>query len=175
MKNSISPSRREVQLQDDEFIVSKTDTRGVITYINRVFMQISGYHEAELLGVQHNIIRHPDMPRGAFRLMWETLSRGEEFFAYIKNLCKDGSFYWVLANVTADLNAEGQVVGYYSVRRKPTATAIKTITPLYQKMLEIEAAAGAKRGPERSIEHLMQFCQSQEMSYAELIWALDNP
>jgi len=175
MKNKTTPTNREVQLHDDEFIVSKTDTRGVITYINRIFMQTSGYREGDLIGVQHNIIRHPDMPRGTYRLMWETLGRGDEFFAYIKNLCKDGGFYWVLANVTADIDANGQVVGYYSVRRKPTAAAIKTITPLYREMIEIEASAGAKLGPERSIEHLMQFCQAQGMSYEELIWTLDNP
>lgn len=175
MKNPVTPSDREVELCEDEFIVSKTDTRGVITYINRIFMQIAGYREQELLGVQHNIIRHPDMPRGTFRLMWQTLGRGDEFFGYIKNLCKDGSYYWVLANVTPDVNAEGQVVGYYSVRRKPTCRAIKTITDLYQEMLAIERATDAKQGPERSVEHLMQFCQSQKMSYEELIWALDNP
>jgi PAS domain S-box-containing protein len=174
MKNRVSPSNNEVRLRDDEFIVSKTDTRGIITYVNRIFMQISGYSEPELLGVQHNIIRHPDMPRGAFRLMWETLNRGEEFFAYVKNLCKDGSYYWVMANVTPDINADGKVVGYYSVRRKPTDAAIKAVTPLYREMLQIEAAAGAKQGPERSIEHLHQFCRSQNMSYEELIWALDN-
>ncbi|MBR9883839.1 MAG: PAS domain-containing protein [Oceanospirillales bacterium] len=174
MKNSVAPNNNEVRLSDDEFIVSKTDKRGIITYVNRTFMKISGYSEPELLGIQHNIIRHPDMPRGAFKLLWDTLGEGKEFFAYVKNLCKDGSYYWVMANVTPDLNAEGNVVGYYSVRRKPTNTAIQAITPLYKEMLDIERAAGPKEGPTRSIAHLQALCESKQCSYEELIWSLDN-
>lgn len=97
MKNTITPRNNEHALREDEFIVSKTDTRGVITYCNRTFMRISGFSEAELFGQPHNIIRHPDMPRGAFRLLWKQLQAGNEFFGYVKNLCKDGSYYWVLA------------------------------------------------------------------------------
>ncbi|GGB90137.1 chemotaxis protein [Marinobacterium zhoushanense] len=174
MKNRVVPTNSEVRLSDDEFIVSKTDRRGIITYVNRTFMKISGYSEPELLGVQHNIIRHPDMPRGAFKLLWETLDQGKEFFAYVKNLCKDGSYYWVMANVTPDLNSEGEVVGYYSVRRKPSHAAIQAITPLYKEMLDIERAAGPKEGPQRAIAHLQGFCESQRCSYEELIWSLDN-
>jgi len=174
MKNRVVPTTSEVRLSDDEFIVSKTDKRGIITYVNRTFMKISGYSEPELLGVQHNIIRHPDMPRGAFKLLWDTLAQGEEFFAYVKNLCKDGGYYWVMANVTPDLNAEGELVGYYSVRRKPSPAAIQAITPLYNEMLEIERAAGPKEGPQRSIAHLQAFCESRNCDYEELIWSLDN-
>ncbi|MBS98587.1 MAG: aerotaxis receptor Aer [Oceanospirillaceae bacterium] len=175
MKNRVTPNNNEVRLRDDEFIVSKTDTRGIITYVNRIFMQISGYNEKELLGVQHNLIRHPDMPRGAFKLMWDTLNAGEEFFAYVKNLCKDGGYYWVLANVTPDINADGKVVGFYSVRRKPTDDAIRAVTPLYRDMLEIEQREGAKSGPQRSIEYLQEFCERNNTRYEELIWSLDNP
>lgn len=102
MKTKITPTRSEVRLADDEFIVSKTDPKGRITYANRTFMKISGFAEPELLGIQHNVVRHPDMPRAVFKLLWETLERGEEFFGYVKNLCRDGSFYWVLANITPD-------------------------------------------------------------------------
>lgn len=174
MKNPTRPNNREVRLGEDEFIVSKTDTRGIMTYANRTFLRTSGYAEGELLGKQHNIVRHPEMPRGTFRLMWQTLDRGEEFFAYIKNLCKDGSFYWVLANVTPDRDARGEVVGYYSVRRKPHDHAIQTMEPLYRKMVEIEQSAGAKAGPARSIEYLEEFYRSRQMSYEELVLSLDS-
>ena len=136
MKPSITPIDREIRLGDDEFIVSKTDTKGIITYCNRVFMHIAGYSEAELLGKQHNIVRHPDMPRGVFRFLWQTLQDGEEFFGYVKNMCKSGAYYWVFANVTPDYDARGRVVGYYSVRRKPSDQAIAALAPIYKEMLE---------------------------------------
>ncbi|MCG7947778.1 MAG: PAS domain S-box protein, partial [Candidatus Thiodiazotropha taylori] len=93
MKNGIQPTNREVLVSERDFIVSKTDTKGRIVYANRLFMKISGYREAELLGKQHNLLRHPDMPRGVFHLLWSKIMQGEECFAYIKNLCKNGDHY----------------------------------------------------------------------------------
>ncbi len=174
MKNRITPRNQEHELRDDEFIVSKTDTRGVITYCNRTLMRISGFAESELFGKQHNIIRHPDMPRGAYRLMWQLLRNGDEFFGYVKNLCRDGSYYWVLANVTPDINAEGKLVGYYSVRRKPTRHAITTIEPIYRQMLDIERQAGPKDAPDASIALLKQLCTEQGFSYDQFIIHLDQ-
>ena len=95
-------------MRDEDFIVSKTDAKGRISYSNRIFMEFAGYAEHELLGVQHNIVRHPDMPRAVFKVMWETLQAGQEFFGYVKNMASDGSFYWVFANVTPDM--DGMVV-----------------------------------------------------------------
>lgn len=174
MKPKITPIDHEVSLSDDEFIVSKTDTKGIITYVNRTFMSIAGYSEPELLGKQHNIIRHPDMPRGAFKLLWDTLQQGNEFFGYVKNLCKDGSYYWVFANVTPDYDTRGQLRGYYSVRRKPTRTAINTITPVYKKMLEIEHNGAAKDATQRSMAYLAQTLESLNTDYQSLILSLDN-
>jgi len=96
----IVPTDRERVMRKEEFIVSKTDLTGRITYGNRIFIEFSGYSEAELLGAQHNIIRHPDMPRAVFNLLWDTIAQGNEIFAYVKNMSKDGGFYWVFANVT---------------------------------------------------------------------------
>ncbi|SIQ08686.1 PAS domain-containing protein [Marinobacterium stanieri] len=174
MKNRITPRNEEHELRDDEFIVSKTDTRGVITYCNRTLMRISGFSESELFGKQHNIIRHPDMPRGAYRLMWQLLRNGDEFFGYVKNLCRDGSYYWVLANVTPDINADGKLVGYYSVRRKPTRKAIATIEPIYKRMLDVERQAGAKDAPDASVALLKQLCAEQGVSYDQFIIQLDQ-
>ena len=150
MKRKITPTHKERTLKEDDFIISKTDLKGRITYCNRIFMDIAGYPEHELLGIQHNIIRHPDMPRAVFHMMWETLKSGNEFFGYVKNLCKNGDHYWVFANVTPSYNDRNEVVGYYSVRRYPRPQALKVITPLYQEMLAAEKQAGAARAIEAS-------------------------
>ena len=165
----------EMKLDDDEFIVSKTDSKGRIIYANRVFMEIACYSEAELLGVQHNIIRHPDMPRGVFRFLWNTIETGKEFFGFVKNLCADGRYYWVFANVTADYDSEGKLTGYLSVRRKPPQKAIDIITPIYAAMLDIEKNSSSKKtAPDESIAYLMQQLKEMETDYQSLVLALYN-
>jgi PAS domain S-box-containing protein len=144
-------------MRETDFIVSKTDLMGRIVYCNQIFFEFSGYRESELIGKQHNIIRHPDMPRSVFKLLWDTIQQGEECWAYIKNMSRDGGFYWVLANVTPDRDAQGEVVGYYSVRRKPAHAALRTVENLYARMLveeRISSAAGAlNAGTRVLIEH----------------------
>jgi PAS domain S-box-containing protein len=169
MKRHITPTSRELKLADGEFIVSKTDTAGRITYCNRTFMKIAGYSEKELLNTQHNIVRHPDMPRGVFRLLWQALEQGQEFFGYVKNLCADGSYYWVFANITPDYDRNGQLKGYYSVRRKPRASAIATMEPIYREMLAIEQRAGTKNGPDESIRYLQATIDELNTSYEEFV------
>jgi aerotaxis receptor len=93
MKPKITPTNVEVRFSPDEIIVSKTDLKGRITYANRVFMRVADYSEDDLLGVQHNIVRHPDMPRGAFRHLWDTIQRGEEWFGFVKNMTAKGHYY----------------------------------------------------------------------------------
>ena len=144
MKRDITPTSVERSLGDEDFIVTKTDLKGRITYANRIFIALSGYTEAELLGSQHNIIRHPDMPRAVFKQLWDHIAAGQEFIGYVKNMAKDGSFYWVLATVTPDKNAERAITGYTSVRRKPTRTAVSAVSELYRKMLDAEKRAGAR-------------------------------
>lgn len=172
MKKHIPPTNTEVQLADGEFIVSKTDTKGRITYCNRTFMRIAGYSEKELLHSQHNIVRHPDMPRGVFRFLWDTIASGQEFFGYVKNLTADGSYYWVFANVTPDYDRDGQLKGYYSVRRKPKASAIAAVEPLYREMLNIEQRAGSKDGPNQSIRYLQDKLAELNTGYEEFVLGL---
>jgi len=172
VKSKVTPIDREYTLADDEFIVSKTDLKGRITYANRIFMKIAKYSEAELLGVQHNIIRHPDMPRGVFRLLWNVLEQGNECFAYVKNLAADGSFYWVFANVTPDLDHQGKTRGYFSVRRKPSRDAIATITPIYQQMLQIEQNTQAATAPDESLQWLSEQLEQMGTSYERFITSL---
>jgi len=152
MKNPITPTGVELKMREDDFIVSKTDLKGRITYGNRIFIEFSGFSEAELLGSQHNIVRHPDMPRGVFKLLWDTIQSGRECFAYVKNMSRNGSHYWVLANVTPSLDAQGKPVGYLSVRRKPRQEAVAAIAAVYQTMLDVERQAGPKNAPADSLE-----------------------
>jgi PAS domain S-box-containing protein len=155
MKLNITPNNNRRDLRPDDFIVSKTDTSGRITYANRIFMEIAGFPESDLLGVQHNIIRHPDMPRGVFKLMWDTLKAGNEFIGFAKNLCSDGGYYWIFANITPDYNKDGKLQGYYSVRRQPPQSALDVLIPVYKEMLNIEKKSSVKEAPNKSIAYLL--------------------
>ncbi|HYA60215.1 MAG TPA: PAS domain-containing protein [Burkholderiaceae bacterium] len=172
MKYKVEPTSREKLMREDDFIVSKTDLKGRITYGNETFIEFSGYSEAELLGAQHNIIRHPDMPRGVFKFLWDTICTGKEVFAYVKNMAKDGSFYWVLANVTPDFGSDQNIVGYMSVRRAPRREAIEIIDGLYRQMLAVEQKAGARDACQASLELLTQVLKEKGLSYEELVLAM---
>lgn len=175
MKNkAIIPNNTEKVMRANDFIVSKTDIKGRITYGNKIFIEFSGYKEHELLGVQHNIIRHPDMPRAVFKLLWDTLALEKEIFAFVKNLAKDGSFYWVYANVTPSYNNAGKVDGYFSVRRKPNPKAVDTISGLYKVMLEAEKKAGPKTAIAASTKILTDLLTQKGTSYEELIIGLQG-
>ncbi|MHC4975663.1 MAG: PAS domain-containing protein, partial [Planctomycetota bacterium] len=118
---------------------SKTDLKGKITYANKVFLRVAGYTEDEVLGKNHNIIRHPEMPRCVFRFLWDTIQAGNEVFAYVVNKCKNGDHYWVFAHVTPTFDASGNIIGYHSNRRVPKKSALEVIKPIYQELLAIEA------------------------------------
>ena len=164
----IVPKDHEIVLEDDRLIVSKTDLKGRITYMNSYFVEISRYEELELLGKPHNIIRHPDMPRAIFKLLWDTIQSGSEINAYVKNLAKDGSYYWVLANVTPSFDKNGKIIGYFSVRRKPTQEALRFIKDLYAKMLQIERTSSM----DASLKYLNDLLKQKRISYEEFIVSL---
>ena len=173
MKNKGTvPTPIERIMREDDFIVSKTDLKGRITYGNEIFIEFSGYTEQELLGSQHNIIRHPDMPRAAFKLAWDTIQAGGEFFAYVKNMSKDGGFYWVFTHITPDFGPRGEIVGYYSVRRCPRRDALARIEPVYRQMLEAERAAGARDAIDAGTKVLLDVLETSRMSYEQLVFAL---
>jgi len=174
MKPSITPTNIEHKMSENDFIVSKTDLKGRLTYVNRIFMRMAQLSEIELLNVQHNVIRHPDMPRGVFRFLWNTLKQEEEFFGFVKNMCANGDYYWVFANITPDRGLNGDIKGYYSVRRQPPKNAIQTIIPLYAEMLAIEKRAGPKEAPDKSIAYLQQFLADNNTSYRDLVLNLFN-
>lgn len=172
MKPTVSPVNREIALSDTDLIVSKTDMKGRITYANRTFMRICGYNLADLIGVQHNIVRHPDMPRGVFRLLWNTITTNHECFAYVKNLAADGSFYWVKANVTPDVDNQGSVRGYFSVRRKAAPEVIRAVIPLYQEMLAIERRSPTATAPDASLKFLQDKLTELGTDYDHFILSL---
>lgn len=128
---------QEVPFPDGCLIVSRTDTQGVLTHYNQSFIDMSGYSDEELMGKNHYILRHPDMPAAAFKELWDTVQQGKKWHGYVKNLRKDGLYYWVHAVVIPNVR-EGEIVGYTSVRRKPSRNKINECIPLYTEMLAKE-------------------------------------
>ena len=170
----IVPTKHERVLPTDRYILSTTDLAGRITSVNDLFIEYSGYPEAELIGRQHNIVRDPDMPRAVFQLLWDAVAEGEQFMGYVKNLCRDGAFYWVFAHVTPSFDNDGKVTGYHSSRRVPDRRVLRdVIEPLYGELLRTEAAhASSKEGLVASFAQLMSIVKSKAASYDELIFSL---
>ena len=156
---------KEFSVDENAFLVSKTDPKGRITYCNEPFLNIVGAKQGDLLGKPHNIIRHPDMPRVVFKMLWDRVQNKEEIFAYVKNKSFDGGFYWVFANITTSLDVQNNPVGYYSVRRKPNPKAIEIIEPIYQKLLSVEKSGGM----DASMKFLTEFLKEKNLSYDEFI------
>lgn len=132
----------ELRMKSGEFIVSKTDLNGNITYGNQTFIEMSGYSESELLNAPHNILRHSEMPKLIFKFLWERIREREGIYAYVKNKTKNGDYYWVFAYVTPSFDPSGKRIGYYSVRRAPKPKAIEQIEPLYRELLNAERSGG---------------------------------
>lgn len=172
----LSTTGRERTFQDSEIIVSKTDTKGRLTYVNRVFMTISDFSEAELLGQPHSIIRHPDMPRCVFEFFWKTLQSGQEIFAYVKNRCKNGDHYWVFAHATPSFDVDGAITGYHSSRRVPNRHVLeRTIIPLYDALLlEERQHEDRKRGQQAGAEKLNSILRQKDLSYDRWIFSLEG-
>jgi len=158
-------TQNEKPMSENDFIVSKTDTKGYITYCNQIFIDMSGYTKEELIGANHNLIRHPDMPAVAFSLAWDLIKKGEEFFGFVKNLKKDGGHYWVFAYITADYDSKGAIIGYSSFRRKPSRVAIETIAPVYKLLTDAEK----KGGMEASGKLLEDFLAKNKTTYNDLV------
>ena len=134
----------EYPLRDGQSIVSKTDTKGRITYVNPAFIEVSGFTEQELIGKAHNLVRHPDMPPEAFADMWQTLKAGEPWTGLVKNRRKDGDFYWVVANVVP-IKEEGTITGFMSVRTRPMRDEVERAEDLYRRLREGRAQGLAIR------------------------------
>ncbi|WP_135077434.1 PAS domain-containing protein [Terasakiella sp. SH-1] len=158
----------------DEVIVSKTDLKGKITYANRTFAKLAGVSPKDAVGKPHNFIRHPDMPRSVFKLLWETVSGGDEIFAYVINRSLNGDHYWVLAHVTPSYGKNGQIVGYHSNRRATDRPVIdEHIIPLYAELTAIESTAiSPKEGLKAGYEKLMSVFSGSLSEYNKYILSL---
>jgi PAS domain S-box-containing protein len=174
VSRTIRPTDVELFFDPNDIIVSKTDLKGRMTYVNRTFCEIAGYSEPQLLGAPHSIIRHPDMPRAVFKLLWDTILEGREIFAYVKNMAKSGDYYWVFAHVTPSFDAGGTIIGFHSNRRVPDPTVVKTvITPLYAGLLRVEQShRNGKDALAAGYQHLIDFVAARKVAYDELVFSL---
>ncbi len=170
-KNNISthshpnPIDEEIVLDPNKSIMSKTDSKGVIEYANDYFMTISGYQEFELMGKPHNVIRHPDMPKVIFKIMWQELKKGNPIFALVKNLAKDGRYYWVIVNFEIRYDAEGKITSYYAHRKAAPEHAKYKIEKLYAKLRAIEI----NQNVNIAYKYFIGLLEEEGMSYEDYI------
>jgi PAS domain S-box-containing protein len=158
---------------DGEIIVSKTDLKGRMTYTNDIFLKIAGYTERECLQQPHSMIRHPDMPRCIFKLLWDSLQNGQEIFAYVINRTKNGDHYWVLAHVTPSWDTSGNIIGYHSNRRAPDRQIVtESIIPLYAQLLaEEQKHSNSKDGMTASFGMVGELLSQNNLEYDQFIAA----
>jgi len=157
------PIELEHEVKSVDLIVSKADAEGNITYVNPIFIKISGYSQASLLEKPHAILRHPDMPKAIFKYLWENIKEGKEVVAYVKNLCADGGYYWVLATVKMAKNPDGSFRNYMSTRRVVKETAKSKIAQFYAQLLDIEK----NQGVEASYSAFEKFLSENGLSESE--------
>lgn len=174
MSKDVYLTGNERTFGENELIVSKTDLTGRITYANDVFLRIAGYTEAEILGQPHSVIRHPDMPRCVFKLLWDVIADGGEIFAYVINRAKNGDHYWVLAHVTPSFDTSGKIIGYHSNRRVPDMEIVhNTIVPLYKALKDEEDShANRKDGMMAAFDTMVGLLAEKGVEYDEFIATL---
>ncbi|MDO6674155.1 PAS domain-containing protein [Tenacibaculum sp. 1B UA] len=145
--NSLKPSKvidEEVKWDKSKTIISKTDPVGTILYMNDTFEEASEYNKIELIGEPHNVIRHPDMPKVVFKVLWDNLKQGNNFHAIVKNLTRTGRYYWVITDFDVEKDDSGKITGYTGRRKSLPENVVKKIEPLYKTLLEIEKVKGEK-------------------------------
>lgn len=174
--NDVALTGKERFFDEGEIIVTKTDLKGRITYANQVFCRLAGYTQQECLGKFHNIIRHPDMPRCVFKLLWDVIEQEKEIFAYVLNKSKNGDHYWVFAHVTPSYDINGVFSGYHSNRRVPDRRVVdEVIIPTYKTLLDIEAQhKDRKAGMAASFEAVVNLLTQNGVTYDEWIFSLSN-
>ncbi len=165
---------RERTFGQDDVIVSKTDLKGRLTYVNRVFLDIADLALKGAIGQPHNVIRHPHMPRCVFKLLWERIQSGRELFAYVVNRSMNGDHYWVIAHVTSSYDADGKIAGYHSNRRVAKQATLETvIKPLYAELCAIEDNyANRKEGMNAAYAALEDKLKAKGTDYDRFIFAI---
>ena len=165
------PTGKQIKLDSKRYIVSKTDTKGNIVFGNDYFSEIAGYKENELIGAPHNILRHPDMPKAIFHLMWQHLESGRNIMAVVKNLARNGDHYWVVTDFDIKRDRLGEVRNYLAFRQSAPKHVVKEIEPLYEILLQIEK----EHDMEASIEYLLGYLEEKRMNYDQFIEQLAKP
>lgn len=165
---------RERFFDASDVIVTKTDLKGRITYANRTFLSIANLDVRHALDKPHSLIRHPEMPRAVFWLLWETIQAGKEIFAYVLNRATNGDHYWVFAHVTPSFSEKGEIIGYHSNRRVPRREPLeKVIKPIYAELLAIENGhANRKDGMHAAVAALTEKLKNAKVSYDEFIFSI---
>lgn len=159
------PIDNEISIPENDEIISVTDSKGIITDANEVFTRISGYQAEELIGVSHNVIRHPDMPKIMFKILWDKIKDKENIMAVVKNLAKDGRYYWVLTDFVTTVDKDRNVL-HYTAYRKPINQKVKdAVIPLYKALCAIEELGGM----ELSERFLTDYFKMLGMTYDEMI------
>ncbi len=160
------PNNHEIKLSPKRYIVSKTDAKGIIEYGNDYFVEISGYTEAELIGKPHSIVRHPDMPKVVFKMMWDRINKAQNIMAVVKNMAKDGSYYWVVTEFEPKVDPiSNEIISHTAFRKAAPQKAIEVMEPIYQKLLEIEHDGGM----EASEKYLRGFLEEKKVTYDDFI------
>lgn len=173
MRTRVVPSGVERFFDDNDIIVSKTDRKGIITYANDVFIRVAGYTEEELLGKPHNIIRHPDMPRCVFQFLWDTIESGQEVFAYVVNMARNGDHYWVLAHVTPTFDESGRITNYHSSRRAPGRAQVAAVSDIYKALRAEEAKhSNPKEAIAAGLGLMTTVLKQTGMPYEEFVFSL---
>ncbi len=153
-----TPIDEEIALDPKRYIVSETDEKGKITFVNDYFIEVAGYSREELIGKPHSIVRHPDMPKVVFKLLWETISQGLNINAVVKNLAKDGRYYWIFTEFETRRDTDtGKIIGYHAARKSISKHVIEIIADLYAELLEIEK----NEGIEASEKYLISFLKEK--------------
>lgn len=160
-----TPIDKEITLDNNKVLLSITNPQGVIEYCNDDFVEVSGYEEYELAGSAHNIVRHPDMPRVVFKLMWERIQNKENIIAIVKNLAKTGRYYWVMTDFVIKEDKDGNIIGYKAFRKPAPRKAIEAVEPLYKKLVSIEVA----RGMDDASNFLNGFLEGENTNYNDFI------
>ena len=162
------PLDEEIVLDPKRYIVSETDEKGKITFVNDYFMEVSGYSQDELMGKAHNIVRHPDMPTVVFKLLWETISQGKNINAVVKNLAKDGRYYWIFTEFESRKDADtGKIIGYHADRKSISKHVLEVIADLYAELLKIEQTQSI----EASEKYLLSFLKEKgdDIEFADIM------
>ncbi len=161
----ISHTGKEKKLDPTKYMLSVTDTKGNIVRVNDYFVEICSYTKDELIGSPHNIVRHPDMPRAIFYLMWKYIKNGQNITAVVKNKTKDGGYYWFIADIEVRRDEQGNIDRYIAFRQAAPKKIVKIIDPLYKELLKIER----RDGMQAAVRYFLDYISKEGGDYSKYI------